>query len=103
MCVRLIHGRTELLLGMHIVKKPGVQVDFGSDQFKFGQGGWGMMTFNEKRHLVLPLVPNACDYAKLNEYSGKLQKSEMEALQTHGGFVGNWRFGKLFGRRSKWR
>ena len=27
--VRLIHGKAELLLGMHIVKKLGVQVCFG--------------------------------------------------------------------------
>ena len=46
--VRLIRGEAALLLGMHIVKEFGAQVDFGSDQFKVGQGEWEMVTFNEK-------------------------------------------------------
>ena len=68
--VRLIRGKTELLLGMRIVKKLGAQVGFGSDRFKAGQGEWGMMTSDEKHHSVFPLVPTDCDCAKLGEYSG---------------------------------
>ena len=78
--VRLILGKTELLLGMHIVKKLGVRVCFGSDRFNVGQGEWEMMTFSEKRHWVLPLVPTAYDYAQLGEYFGKLQEAEIEVL-----------------------
>ena len=78
--VRGIRGKTELLSGMHIVKKLGVVVCFGSDRFNVGQGEWEMMTFSEKRHWVLPLVPTAYDYAQLGEYFGKLQEAEIEVL-----------------------
>ena len=61
--------KTELLLGMNIVKKLDIAVCFGGDRFQFGQGGvWGMMTFNRKHRRVFPLVPTACDYAKLDGY-----------------------------------
>ena len=36
--VRLIRGKAELLLGMHIVKKLCVQVCLGGDRFEVGQG-----------------------------------------------------------------
>ena len=49
-----------------------------------------MATFNEKRHLVLPLVPNAFDYAKLNGYFGKLRSSKIEVLQAQGDFSGGF-------------
>ena len=39
--VMLIRGKTELLPGMHLVKKLGALVCFGSDRFKVGKGGWG--------------------------------------------------------------
>ena len=52
--VRLIRGKTELLSGMRIVKKLGVQVASESDQFKVGQGEWEMMTLKEKNHWVFP-------------------------------------------------
>ena len=47
-----------------------------------------MMTFNEKRHWVFPLVPTACAYTKLNEYFGKLRSPEIEAPQLQGDFGG---------------
>ena len=74
---------------MHIVKKLGAQVCFGSDRFKVGQGVWGMMTFNENHRWVFPLAPTACAYEKLDEYFGKFRKAEIEVLQTQGDFVGN--------------
>ena len=46
-----------------------------------------MMTFNEKHHWVSTLVPTACAYKKLDGYCGKLQKSQMEALQAQGDFA----------------
>ena len=87
--VRLIQGKTELLTGMHIVNKLGVQVCSGSDRFTVGQGAREMRTFNEKHRWVFLLVPTACAYAKSAEYFGKLRKSEIEALQMQGYFGGN--------------
>ena len=49
--VRLIRGKTEILAGMGIVRELDIAVRFCGDQFKVGQIEWGMMTFNEKRHL----------------------------------------------------
>ena len=79
--VRLILGKTELLPGMDIIRKLDIAVRFGGAQFKVGQSEWEMTTFHEKYHWVFPLVPSDCDYAKLNEYFGKLQNSEIEVLQ----------------------
>ena len=45
-----------------------------------------MVTYNEKHHWVFPLVATACAYAKLGEYLGKLQKSQILALGAHGDF-----------------
>ena len=71
--VRLIRGKSELLSGMHIVKKPGVAVCFRGDRFKVGQVECDMVTFNENHHWVFPLAPTASAYTKLDEYFGKLQ------------------------------
>ena len=46
----------------------------------------GAMTFNEEHRWVFPLVPTACDYAKLDEYFGKLRNAKIAALQAHGDF-----------------
>ena len=77
-----------MLSGLDIVKKLDIRVCVGSDRFHVGQGEWTAMTFNEKHHLVFPLVPTACDYAKLDGYFGKLRKSEIEVVQTQ------WYFGE---------
>ena len=61
---------TELLLGLDIVRELDITVVFGSDHFRVGKGELEMMTYNEKHHWVLPLVPTACDYAKLGGYFG---------------------------------
>ena len=45
-----------------------------------------MVTFNENRHCVFPLVPADCDYAKLDEYFVKLRNAEITALRLHGDF-----------------
>ena len=39
--VRLVEGKTELLLRLDIVKKLDITVVFGSDHFRVGQGGIG--------------------------------------------------------------
>ena len=44
------------------------------------------MTFNDKHHWVFPLVPNACAYAKLDDYFRKMQKGQIEVLQTQADF-----------------
>ena len=66
--VRLIEGGTELLPGLDIVGKLDIVVEFGIERFRFGRGELEMMTFNEKRHWVFPLVPTSCDYAKVGDY-----------------------------------
>ena len=71
--VMLILGIAGLLSGMDIINQVGSTVNFRSNQFKVGQSGWGMMTFNEKHHCVFPLVPTSCDYVKLNGYFGQLR------------------------------
>ena len=38
--IRLINGKTELLLGMDIIRKLRLAVNFGSEQFQVGQGEW---------------------------------------------------------------
>ena len=65
--VRSIEGKTELLLGLDIVKELDITVVFGSDHFMVGQGELEMVTYNEKHHWVFPLVPTACAYTKLND------------------------------------
>ena len=87
--MRLIEGETELPLGLDIVRKRDIRVRFGSIQLMVGRGELEMMTFNEKHRLVFHLVPTACDYAKLGGYFGKLQKSQVEALQLQGDVGGH--------------
>ena len=45
------------------------------------------MTFNDKHHWVFPLVPNACAYAKLDDYFRKMQKNQIEVLHTQADFL----------------
>ena len=83
---RLIEGETELLLGLDIIRELDITVEFGSDHFRIGQVELEMMTYNGKHHWVFPLLPTDCAYAALGEYFGKLQKSQISALQAHGDF-----------------
>ena len=50
--LRLIRGKAELLSGMDIIKMVDLTLNFGSNQFKFGQSEWKMIPFNEKHHWV---------------------------------------------------
>ena len=62
-------------------------VEFGRNDSWFGGANLEMVTFNAKHHWVFPLVPTARDYEKLDEYFGKLQKSEIETPQAQGDFA----------------
>ena len=62
----------------------------GATDSSSGRANWKFATFNEKHHLGFSLVPTAFAYAKLDEYFGKLQKAEIEALQMQGGFGGKF-------------
>ena len=96
----LSRGKTELLLGMGIVKKLDLAVNFENNQFKFGQCEWEMMTFNEKHRWAFPLVPTACGYAKLNEYFGKL-RDEKSKFRNSGAILAIiYQFGKFCGWRN---
>ena len=75
-----------MLPGVNIIKPLDIAACFGIDRFKVGQGEWEMMTSNEKRLWVFPLSPPDFDYAKLDEYFGKLRQSEIEALKMQGDF-----------------
>ena len=48
--------------------------------------GWGGGAFIDKHRWVFPLVPTACAYTKLDEYFRKMQKHQIEVLQTQGDF-----------------
>ena len=72
--IRLINGKTELLLGMGIIKKLRSTVDFSCERFQVGQREWKWRTFNEKHRWVFPPVPTACAYAKLDGYFRKMKK-----------------------------
>ena len=72
---------------MGIIRKPDLEVNFGSNKFKVGQIEWEMMTFNGN-HWVFPSVPTACDCAKLNDYFGEFREASIEVLQARAGF---WR------------
>ena len=88
-------GKTELLLGLDIIRKLDITVDFGSDHFRVRQCELEMMTYNEKHHRVFPLVPTACAYAKLNGYCGQMQKIANFSPESAGGFWGViWKFGR---------
>ena len=71
---------------MCVIKKLQLAVNFGGEGFQVGQVEWGEMTFNDKHHWVFPLVPTACAYTKLGEYFRKMQKHQIEVLQTQGDF-----------------
>ena len=71
---------------MGIIRKLRLAVDFGCERFQVGQGEWEGVTFNDKHHWVFPLVPNACAYAKLDDYFRKMQKNQVEVLQTQADF-----------------
>ena len=74
---------------MDVIRRLQLTVDFGSEQLHVGQGGWEAMTFNDKHRCVFPLVPNACGYAKSEQYFRKMQTDEIEALQTQEDFLGS--------------
>ena len=80
--------------------KLDIVVCFEGGQFKVGQSEWEMMTFNEKHHLVSPLVPTACACAKLYEYLGKLRNSKIEVLQAQGDFGEIYQHGKRYGKKA---
>ena len=67
---------------MDIIKKLRLVVDFGYEKFQVGQGEWKGVTFNDKHRWVFPLAPTACAYAKLDDYFRKMQKKQIEVLQT---------------------
>ena len=73
---------------MDTIRKLQLTVDFRSERFQVGQGEWEAMTFNDERHWVFPLVPNACAYAKLDDYFREMQNKQIEVLQTQWGFLG---------------
>ena len=85
--IRLINGDAELLLGIDIIRKLRLAVDFGRGRFQVGQGEWEGATFNDKYRWVFPLVPTACAYAKSDDYFRKMQKKQIEVLQTQGDFL----------------
>ena len=71
---------------MGIIKKLQLAVNFGGERFQVGQGEWEEMTFNDKHRWVFPLAPTACAYTKLDDYFRKMQKHQIEVLQTQGDF-----------------
>ena len=96
---RLIRGRSELLMGMDIVKKLDSAVNFGGDQVMVGQSDWEMMTFNAKHRWVFPLVRTDCAYNKLNEYFGNMRDANIEVPQVQGDFRRTFfRFGEFCDR-----
>ena len=99
-CARLIRGRAELLAGMDIVKKMDSPVSFGRNKFKAWQSEWAMVTSNGKPRRLLPLFPTSCDYAKLNEYFGKL-RDEKSKFRNSGAILAIiYQFGKFCGWRN---
>ena len=95
-------GGGELLSGLDIISKLDIRVRFGSKQFRVGRCELEMMTFNEKHHWVFHLVPTAFDYAKLDAYLGKLQKSQMEALQVQGDIGDHLEVRKVAKTKNRW-
>ena len=101
-------GKTELLLGLDIIRKLDITVDFGSDHFRVRQCELEMMTYNEKHHWVFPLVPTACAYANLSDYFRQIKQGEIEVSQTHGdsGIIwkcGKWLKVKVANYKEKWK
>ena len=74
---------------MYIVKKLDLTVNFGAIDFKGGQIEWATMAFSEKYRWAFPLVPTSCDYAKSDDYFGKLRALGIEVPQSQGGFGGD--------------
>ena len=74
---------------MCIIRNLDITVRFGGDQCTVGQSAWEMMTFNEKRRWVFPLVPTSIAYAKSNGHFGKLRNSQIEVSQAQGDFGWN--------------
>ena len=93
--VRLIEGKTELLHGLHIVRKPDIGVEFGRNRFRVGQGELEMVTFNEKHRCVFPLAPTACDCEKLGEYYGKCENQKLAPFNHREISAVNWELAKL--------
>ena len=44
----------------------------------------GVATYNNKHRIVLPLVPNACDYAELGDFFLEMQNRPIEVLSAMG-------------------
>ena len=63
--MRLIGGGAELLLGMCIIEKLRVLVDFGMRSFHVWKGERGAMARNGGIRRVYPLAPTARFYTKL--------------------------------------
>ena len=87
---RWIEGKEELLSGLDIVRKLDITVVFGIGHFMVGQGELEMMTYNGERHWVFPLVPTAFEYAKLDGYFWKMQKSQIVVLKAQAHFGGSF-------------
>ena len=93
--VRLLEGETERLLCLDIIRKLGIAIEFGRNEFRVRMGELEMVTYNGEHRRVCPLVPTACSYNKLDKYFGKLQKSQISALHVQGEFGrAIWKFGK---------
>ena len=58
------YGKTDLLLGMGMVRRLGFSVKFTSRGSRPGQIEWELVTYNHRRRWVFPLAPNACDFVK---------------------------------------
>ena len=92
---RLVDGMAELLLGIDIVRKLDIALVFGSNQFRIGQWGSEMMTYNGKHRWVFHLVSTACAFDKLDDYFSGSAKSANRSFASAGGFRGAiWKFGK---------
>ena len=84
----MAEGKTELLLWLDIIKKLDITVVFGSDHFRDGQGELEMVTYNGERRCVLPLVPTACAFGKLDGYFLENAKSAPRGFASAGRFLG---------------
>ena len=82
--VGLIEGKAELLLGVDIIRELDITLGFGCDQSRVRLCELEMMTYNEKHHWVLPLVPTACAYNRMGKCCGKLRKSQISSLKVQG-------------------
>ena len=75
--VRSTQGRADLLLGMDIVSKLDVAVNYKMRKFKIRQIEWLVMICNNKHQWVLPLTPNARGFEKLDEYFREMSTRSM--------------------------